>query len=58
MTTIVLAKTVRNKIVKDKEVANSIYVDGDVSFSLNTNQCNCADSSFFDPHHKHMAIYG
>ena len=44
----------RNKIVNYKEVANSNYVDEDVSFSLNTAQCNCADSSFCDPHHKHM----
>ena len=26
------------------------YVDEDVSSCLNTDQCDCADSSFCDPH--------
>ena len=49
-----LSKTIRNKIVNYKEAVNYLYVDEDVSFSLYTNQCDCADSSFCDPHHKHI----
>ena len=48
-----LTKKVKNKIVNYKDVANSIYVDKDLSFSLNTDQCDCPGSSFCDPHQKH-----
>ena len=39
-----LRKTIRSKIVNYKEAINSIYVDENVSFSLNTDQCGCVDS--------------
>ena len=48
-----LGKTIRNKISNYKEAVNSIYVDGNVSFYLITVQCDCTDTSFCDPHHKH-----
>ena len=44
---------IRNKILNYKEAVDSIYAD-DVSFCLSTDQCHCADSSFCDPHHKHI----
>ena len=49
-----LSKTIRNKILNYKEAVNSIYGDKDVSFCLNTEQCDCADCSFCDPHHKYI----
>ena len=50
-----LGKTIRNKIFNYKETVNSIYVDEDVSFCLNTDHCDRADSSLRDPHHhKHI----
>ena len=45
---------IRNKILNYKEAVNSIYVDEEVFFCLNTDQCDCADSSVWDPHHKHI----
>ena len=38
-----LRKTNRSKIAYYKEAINSIYVDENVSFSLNTDQCGCVD---------------
>ena len=49
-----LNKTIRNKIVNYKEAVNYLYVDENVSFFLYTDQCDCADSFFCDPHHKHI----
>ena len=49
-----LGKTIRNKILNYKEAVNSIYGDEDVSFCLNSDQCDYADSSFCDPRHKHI----
>lgn len=37
-----------------KETVNSIYGDENVSFNLNTDQCDCGDSSSRNPHHKHI----
>ena len=37
-----------------KEAVNSIYGNEDVSFCLNTDQWDYADSSFCDPRHKHI----
>ena len=44
----------RNKILNYKEAASSVYADEYVSFCLSTYQCDCADSSFSDPHYKHI----
>ena len=43
---------VRNKVLTFKEAANSMYVDEDISFCHNIDQCVCADSSLCNPHHK------
>ena len=48
-----LGKTIRNKILNDKEIVSFICVDEDVSFCLNTDQCGCAD-----PHHNHIITGG
>ena len=42
-----LGKMTRNKISNYKEAVNSICGGEDVSFFLNTDQCDCADSSFY-----------
>ena len=49
-----LTNTIRNKILNYKETVESIYVDEDVSFTLNSESCNCSESSFCDPHHNHV----
>ena len=50
-----LDKTIRNiKTLNYKHAVNSIYVDEDVSFCFNTDQCYCTNSSFCGPHHKHI----
>ena len=48
------SKTIRNNILNYKDVANSFYVDEEVSFSLKTDLCDCEKSKFCDPHHKHI----
>ena len=50
-----LGKRSRNKISNYNSI-NSIYDDEDGSFCLNTDQCDCADSSFCDLFHKHIII--
>ena len=35
-----------------KETANSIFVDEEVAFSLNTEICECKHSEFCDPYNK------
>ena len=47
---------IRNEILNYKEAVNCIYVDDDVFFCFNTDQCDGADSSHCDPHHKHIGI--
>ena len=49
-----LGKTIRNNILNYKDAVNSIYVDEEVSLSLNTDLCDSEKSS--DPHHKHIII--
>ena len=49
-----LGQPIRNKILNYKETVNSILVDDEVSFSLNTDNCECQNSIFCDPHHKHV----
>ena len=53
-----LGKMIKNKILNYKEAVNFIYVYEDVSFCLNTDQCHCAISSFWDPHHHKHTITG
>ena len=49
-----LVKAIRNKILNYKEAAGSISGDEDVSFCFNNDQCVSANSSFWDPYHKHI----
>ena len=49
-----LGGTIRNKILNYKDTVNSIYADEEVSFSLNTDTCDCEQSSFCNPDHKHI----
>ena len=49
-----LVKTIRNIILNCKGAVNFIYADETECFFLNTDQCDCADSSTCDPHHKHI----
>ena len=54
MVTYKLRNTIRNKILNYKQTVNDIQVDDEVSFSLNTDTCMCNESTFCDPHHKHI----
>ena len=55
MTTILMLHTDLVKRLEIKyESCHSIYIDEDVPFCINTNQCDCADSSICDPHHQHI----
>ena len=59
-----IGEIMRNKILNYKEAVNFTiviscdydftYGDQDVSLRLSTDQCNYADSSFCDPHHKYI----
>ena len=49
-----LVKTIRSTILNCKDAVNFIYADEAECFFLNTDQCDCADSSSCDPHHKHI----
>ena len=54
MITYKLGNTVRHKLINYKETVNSIFVDEVVTFSLNTDNCDCGQSRFCDPHRKHI----
>ena len=49
-----MGNTIRNKILNYKDAVDSILVDDEVSFALNSEPCNCENSSFCDPYHKHV----
>ena len=49
-----LGQPIRNKILNYKETVHDIVVDDEVSFGLNTSPCDCQNSKFCDPHHKHI----
>ena len=49
-----MTNTIRNKIVNCKDTVNLINVEGKISFTLNTDSCECGHSAFIDPHHKHI----
>lgn len=44
----------RNWIVNNELVINTIYVEEEVAFSLNTDLPRCEKSGFWDPHDKHI----
>ena len=54
--TMKLDPPIRNKILNYRETVSSlnIMVDEDVSFVHNLPSCNCHNSEFCDPHHKHI----
>lgn len=47
MITYQLRNTVRNKLSNYKETVNSIFMDEEVTSSLNTETCECEGSQFF-----------
>ena len=49
-----LAKRLETKKIKLQRPCNFLYADEDVFFCLNSDQCDCANSSFCDPHYKHI----
>ena len=49
-----LSNTVRSKILNYKATVESIVIDEEVSFTTETDDCQCADSSFVDQHHQHI----
>ena len=49
-----LTCTIRNKILNYKDCVDSIYVEDEILFILNTDLCECEHSPFTDPHHKHI----
>ena len=52
--TFCLENTIRNKVVNYKDTVNSIIVDEEVSFSLDTDSCDCSQSPYVDKDHKHI----
>ena len=54
--TMKLDPPIRSKILNYRETVSSliVHVDEDVSFVENLPSCDCADSEFCDPHHKHI----
>ena len=52
--TFTLGKTIRNKILNYKETVDSIFIDDEVSFSLDSDPCDCSSSQFSDAFHKHV----
>ena len=54
--TMKLDPPIRSKILNYRETVSSlmVHIDEDVSFVENLPSCDCADSEFCDPHHKHI----
>ena len=48
-----MTNIIRNKILNYKHAVNSINVEEDISFNLNTDSYACEHSPFIDSHHKH-----
>ena len=49
-----LCNTIRNKILNYKQTVESIFIDEEVSFSTDTDRCDCQNSKFCDPDHGHI----
>ena len=45
---------IRNKILNHKDTVNSIPVEDEISFTLNTDPCECEHSPFIEIHNKHI----
>ena len=56
MCTMKLDAPIRSKILNYQDTVSSlkVAVDEDVSFVENLPSCDCSDSEFCDPHHKHV----
>ncbi len=54
--TMILDSPIRSKILNYRETVSSlnVVVDEDVSFVQNLPSCDCKNSEFCDPHHKHI----
>ena len=54
--TMKLDPPIRSKILNYRETVSSlnVHVDEDVSFVENLPSCDCANSDFCDPHHRHI----
>lgn len=54
--TMKLDSPIRGKILNYRETVSSlmVHVDEDVSFVENLPSCDCANSEFCDPHHRHI----
>ena len=49
-----LGNTIRNKVLNYKDTVNSIFIDDEVSFSTETDTCQCDISPFKDKDHGHI----
>ena len=49
-----LGGTIRNKILNYKQIIASIHIGEEISFVTNTDTCQCSESKFCDPDHKHI----
>ena len=49
-----LTNTIRSKILNYIYTVNPIYVEDEISFTLNTDPCECEHSLLIDPHHKRI----
>ena len=49
-----VGSTVRNKILNYKDTVNSIFLEEDGPFTMNSSSCDCENSQFCDPDHKHI----
>ena len=49
-----LRKTIRNKILNNKDAVNSIYADEKVSFSINTDLCHYEKLRVCNSRHKYI----
>ena len=49
-----LGKTIRNKIFNFKQTIGSLMLETDNLHFLDDMNCNCSESSFCDPYHKHV----
>ena len=47
-----MTNTIRNKILNYKDIVSSIYAQDEISFTLNTDPCECEHFPFIDADHK------
>lgn len=53
-----LGSIIRNYILGSKNIVDSIYIDEEVSFSLNIDLCVSEKSNFYDPYKKYVITWG